>query len=155
MFSDLNVVCYCTITIVGVATPSKHWPLNIFKLLLVPEAYVVALSRCRVVVVAKLYNCRCPAIANSERADERWGTSAQQLLFHSLFHWNYNADENWKKWKNEKRNFWRRKHRHKISRARPELESVKKITLISKNYFFIELDHRDRLPHTMWISSKT
>ena len=33
------------------------------------------MSRCRVVVVAKLYNCRCPAIANSERADERWGTS--------------------------------------------------------------------------------
>ena len=44
-----------------VATPSRHRDLNIYAIFSVPEA----LLHCRVVVVAKLYNCRVPSFANN------------------------------------------------------------------------------------------
>ena len=53
MFSGHKVVCYCNITKFGVATPSR--PKYFSNIVL------EALLRCRIVVVAKLYNCRMPS----------------------------------------------------------------------------------------------
>ena len=76
MFSGHTVICYCNITIFGVANPSRHRDLNIFRTFSGPRGSItlsrcrgVAVSRCRVValsryrfvVVAKLHNCRVPS----------------------------------------------------------------------------------------------
>ena len=124
-----HVVCYCTITISGVATPSRHWPLNIFKLLLVPEA----LLRCRVVALSLSRSYTIVAAQLLLTVKEPMNAGAR-LLNNCYFILSFTGTITLMKieqnGKMKKRNFWRRKHRDKISRARPELESVKKITLI-------------------------
>ena len=62
MFSGHKVVWNCHFTIFVVATPSRHWGLTIFRLFSGPWLFPEAVLHCRVVVVAKLENCRMPAL---------------------------------------------------------------------------------------------
>ena len=57
MFLGQKVVCYCNIATFGVATPYRHWDLNIFIYFLFPAAILC----CRVVNVVKLRHCRVPS----------------------------------------------------------------------------------------------
>ena len=61
MFSGHKVVCNCHFTILVVATPSRHRGLTIFRICSGPWLVLEALWHCRVVVVAKLKNCRVPS----------------------------------------------------------------------------------------------
>ena len=64
MFSGHTVVCNCHFTILVVATPSRHRGLTIFRICSGPWLVLEALWNCRVVVVAKLKNCRVPSSLN-------------------------------------------------------------------------------------------
>ena len=55
---------YLSFTIFVVASPSRHWGLTIFQNFSGPWLFLEALLRCRIVVVAKLKNCRMPSSAN-------------------------------------------------------------------------------------------
>ena len=61
MLSSHKVVCNCNFSIFIVATLSRHWGLTIFWFFSGPWLVPEALLRCRVVVVAKLKNCRVPS----------------------------------------------------------------------------------------------
>ena len=56
-----TVVYNCHYTIFIVATPSRHWGLTIFRFFSGPWLVPEAILRCRVVIVAKLKNCRMPS----------------------------------------------------------------------------------------------
>ena len=64
MLSGHKVVCICHFTIFVVASPSRHRGLTIFQNFSGPWLFLEALLRCRIVVVAKLKNCRMPSSAN-------------------------------------------------------------------------------------------
>ena len=59
--SGHKVVCNCHYTIFIAATPSRHWGITIFRFFSSPWLVPETLLRCRVVVVAKLKNCRVPS----------------------------------------------------------------------------------------------
>ena len=61
MFSGHKVDCNCHFTIFVVATPSRHWGLNIFRIFSGPLPVPEALLHCRIVVVAKLKSCCVPS----------------------------------------------------------------------------------------------
>ena len=67
MLSGHKVVCICHFTIFIVATPSRHWGPNYFSIffwsLTGLWGYInnITLSRCRIVIVAKLKDCRVPS----------------------------------------------------------------------------------------------
>ena len=72
MFSGHTVICYCNITIFGVANPSRHRDLNIFRTFSGPRGSItlsrcrgVALSHCRVIALSlwRSYTIvACPAL---------------------------------------------------------------------------------------------
>ena len=63
MLSGHKVFCNCHSTIFIVATTSRHWGLTIFRFLSGPWLVPEAILRGRVVVVAKLKNCRVSSSA--------------------------------------------------------------------------------------------
>ena len=78
MFSGHKVVCYCNITKFGVATPSRHRDLNIFRILSQRLYYVVALLLLRSYTIVA-----CPALTSGTKKCLRYYLQINR--YHTVF----------------------------------------------------------------------